>query len=112
MIAIQRACRLFDLPVSNYYYVSLVRPEDEDIKQRMVKIFEESLHSYGKRRLVIDLRKALFKIGVFKTARLMKTLGLVAKRPKKPHYYKMGEEQPTTPHLLQRAFNPTDINIR
>ena len=111
-MAIQRVCRLFELPVSSYYYMPVVRPEEEDIKQRMVEIFEESFHSYGKRRLVIDLKKALFKIGVFKTARLMKTLELVAKRPKKPHYYTMGKEQPTTPYLLKRAFNPTDLNTR
>ncbi len=112
LIAIQRLCRLFELPVSSYYYEPLVRSEDEEIKQRMVEIFEASFHSYGKRRLVIDLKKASFKIGVFKTARLMKTWGLVAKRPKKTHYYVMGKEQPTTPHLLKRAFNPTDLNTR
>jgi len=51
-------------------------------------------------------------MGVFKTARLMKTLGLVAKKPKKPHYYTVDKEQPTTPHLLKRAFNPSDLNTR
>ncbi|GAA0246580.1 transposase [Marinomonas primoryensis] len=76
--------------MSSYYYEPVVRSEDEEIKQRMVEIFEASFYSYEKRRLVIDLKKASFKIGVFKTARLMKTWGLVAKRPKKPHYYVMG----------------------
>jgi putative transposase len=92
--------------------VPVVRPKEEEIKQKMVETFEASFHSYGKRRLVIDLKKSSFKIGVLKTARLMKTLGLVAKRPKKPHYYTIGKEQPTTPHLLKRAFNPSDLNTR
>ena len=111
-ITIQRACRLLELPVSSYYYTPEIRPEYETIKKRMAKIFEESFHSYGKRRLAFDLKKESFKIGVFKTAKLMKTLGLVAKRPRKPHYYKMGKELPTTPHLLKRAFNPSEINTR
>ncbi|ETX09538.1 hypothetical protein MUS1_06810 [Marinomonas ushuaiensis DSM 15871] len=76
----------------------------------MVKVFEGSFQSYGKRPLAFELKKESFNIGVFKTARLMKTLGLVAKRPNKPHYYTAGKEQPTTPHLLKRAFNPSDLN--
>jgi len=111
-ITIQRACRLLELPVSSHYYPPEIRPEDEAIKKRMATIFEDSFHSYGKRRLAFDLKKESFKIGVFKTARLMKTVGLVAKRPKKPHYYTVGKEQPTTPHLLKRAFNPSDLNTR
>jgi putative transposase len=59
--------------MSSYYYEPALRLEDEEIKLRMVEIFEASFHSYGKRRLAIDLKKASFKIGVFKTARLMKT---------------------------------------
>lgn len=111
-ITIQRVCQLLELPVSNYYYTPVIRPEDEAIKKRIAKIFEGSFQSYGKRRLAFELRKELFDIGVFKTARLMKTLELVAKRPKKPHYYTAGKEQSTTPHLLKRAFNPSDLNTR
>ncbi len=112
LIAIQRLCRLLELPVSSYYYLPVIHPEEVAIKQKMVEIFEGSFHSYGKRRLSFDLKKESFDIGVFKTARLMKTLGLVAKRPKKAHYYTAGKEQQTTPHLLKREFNPTEINTR
>lgn len=112
LTAIQRLCRLFELPVSSYYYLPVIHPEEVVIKQKMVEIFEDSFRSYGKRRLAFNLKKESFEISVFKTARLMKTLGLVAKRPKKPHYYTAGKEQPTTPNLLKRAFNPSDLNTR
>ncbi len=56
-ITIQRVCRLLELHVSSYYYTPEIRPEDEAIKKRMAKIFEESFHSYGKRRLAFDLKK-------------------------------------------------------
>lgn len=111
-IAIQRLCCLLELPISSYYYKPVSRPLDKVITEKMQAIFEDSFHSYGKRRLAFSLQKSSFSIGVFKTARLMKTLGLVAKRPKKPHYYTMGKEQPATPNLLKRAFNPSEINTR
>ena len=112
LTAIQRLCRLFELPVSSYYNTPVIHPEEVVIKEKMVEIFEASFGSYGKRRLAFDLKKESFEIGVFKTARLMKTLGLIAKRPKKPHYYTTGKEQPETPNLLKRAFNPSDLNTR
>ncbi|WP_084035624.1 IS3 family transposase [Marinomonas ushuaiensis] len=69
------------------------------MKKRIVKIFEGSFQPYGKRRLAFELKKESFNIGVFKTASLMKALGLVAKRSKKPHYYTAAKEQPTTRHF-------------
>ena len=110
--SIQRLCCLLELPISSYYYTPVSRPLDKVITKKMQAIFEDSFHSYGKRRLAFELQKSSFSIGVFKVARLMKTLGLVAKRPKKPHYYTMGKEQPATPNLLKRAFNPPEINTR
>jgi len=66
------------------------------IADKVQALLKGSFHSYGKRRLAFELQKKSFSIGVFKAARLMKPLGLVAKRPKKRHYYIMGKEQPTT----------------
>lgn len=110
-ISIQRLCRLLELPISSYYYTPVVRATDKVLGDKMKAIFSTTFHSYGKRRLAFELNKdKSITIGLFKTARLMKQLGLAAKRPKKPHYYTMGKERPTTPNLLKRAFNPTDMN--
>lgn len=111
-ISIQRLCCLLELPISSYYYKPVSRPLDKVIMEKMQAIFEDSFHSYGKHRLAFALQTSSFSVGVFKTARLMKALGLVAKRPKKSHYYTMGKEQPATPNLLKRAFNPSEINTR
>jgi transposase InsO family protein len=40
----------------------------------------------------------------------MKDAGIVAKTPKKPHYYPAGNEKPTIPNLLKRKFNPETLN--
>jgi len=40
----------------------------------------------------------------------MKEAGVVAKVPKKPHYYPSGKQKPNIPNRLKRQFNPTQIN--
>ncbi len=110
-ISIQRLCGLLELPISSYDYTPVTRVADEVLGNKMKTIFEDTFYCYGKRRLAFELNKEeSVTVGLFKTARLMKTLRLVAKRPKKPHYYAQGKERPTTPNLLKRAFNPTDLN--
>ncbi|WP_172959694.1 IS3 family transposase [Thiomicrorhabdus aquaedulcis] len=86
-VSIEKLCNLLELPVSSYYYQPAVPPEQEKMNEMAEKMFDESFDTYGKRRLSNALRKEGFAMGVFKTSRLMKTLGLVAKRPKKPHPY-------------------------
>ena len=49
-------------------------------------------------------------LGVFKISRLMKQAGVIAKVPKKPHYYLSGKENPTIPNILKRQFNPEQVN--
>ncbi len=71
-VSIQRLCQLIELPVSSYYYTPVIRLVDKVIAKKMKAIFEETFHSYGKRRVAVELKKEAFTIGVFKTARLMK----------------------------------------
>ena len=56
------------------------------------------------------LEKEVVNIGIFKVARIMKDAGIVAKTPKKPHYYPAGNDKPTIPNLLKRKFNPETLN--
>lgn len=109
-LSIEKLCNLLELPVSSYYYQPAVPPEQEKMNEMAKQMFDKSFNTYGKRRLSNALRKEGFAMGVFKTSRLMKTLGLVAKRPKKPHYYPVGKELPNIPNHLNREFNPPNIN--
>jgi len=108
--AIQKLCQLLDLPISSYYYKTVERPEDLELKEKMQKIFTQTFNTYGKRRMAKALQNEDFQIGIFKVSRLMKTLGLVAKRPKKPHYYPVGQELPNIANLLNREFNPATLH--
>jgi len=40
----------------------------------------------------------------------MREAGVVAKTPKKPHYYPAGNEKTNIPNFLKREFNPETIN--
>lgn len=56
------------------------------------------------------LAQAGIIIGVYKTARLMKDLFILAKRPRKKHYYAASKEKPNIKNHLNREFKQDEIN--
>ena len=112
-LPLQRLCAVFGVSLSSYYdhKKMLVRQsKDENISLRIDALHQEHLHCFGKRRMQKALEKEGLNIGIFKVARLMKDAGIVAKTPKKPHYYPAGNDKPTIPNLLKRKFNPETLN--
>lgn len=81
-----------------------------DIFGIMKQIHADNLQSYGKRRMSKSLIQQGKNIDVFKTSRLMKEAFIVAKIPKKPHYYPAGKQIPNIPNLLKRQFNQEKVN--
>ncbi|MFT7129627.1 MAG: putative transposase [Gammaproteobacteria bacterium] len=59
----------------------------------------------------IALVNKAISLGIFKIARLMKSAGIIAKVPKKPHYYPSGKQLPTISNILKRQFNQDKVNI-
>lgn len=110
---IQKTCRLFDVPISSYYKQQeqvIGNPHKDFIISRIKDIHDNNLQSYGRRRMLKALQREGIDIGIFKVTRLMREAGVIAKIPKKPHYYPSGNEMPNIPNLLKRQFNPTNIN--
>jgi transposase InsO family protein len=110
---IQRACELFGVSISSYYQNTKPKKnsiEVDLITLKMQTIHNENIQCYGKRRMQKELRKEGVTIGIFRVASLMKKAGITAVIPKKPHYYPAGSEKPNIPNLLQRKFNPENIN--
>jgi len=106
-------CQLFNVPVSSYYKrqeVAVINLEEERIINLIKTIHNDNLKCYGRRRMFRELKKEDVGIGIFKVARLMREADVVAKIPKKPHYYPSGKEMPNIPNLLKRQFNPETIN--
>jgi putative transposase len=113
MLNIQHVCQLFDVPISSYYKqqeVAAINLEKDLIISRIIAIHNDNLQCYGRRRMLKALQKEGINIGIFKVARLMREAGVIAKIPKKPHYYPSGIEMPNIPNLLKRKFNPETIN--
>ena len=106
----QKLCHLFDIPLTSYYYKPVKQPDYDKVLNAMKQIHTDNLESYGKRRMSKALKKQGHNIGVFKAARLMKDAFIVAKVPKKPHYYPSGKQMPNIPNLLKRQFNQDNVN--
>jgi putative transposase len=103
-------CQLFDVPVSSYYYQSVHKPNDAAYRDKLTVIHNENFQAYGRRRMKVALADNGINLGVFKIARLMKQAGIIAKVPKKPHYYPSGKQKPNIPNELKRQFNPPQVN--
>ena len=103
-------CQLFEVPVSSYYYQPVDKPNDADYRDKLAVIHNENLEAYGRRRMKTALEDYGINLGVFKIARLMKQAGIIAKVPKKPHYYSSGKQKPNIPNELKRQFNPPQVN--
>jgi len=105
-----RLCQLFSVPVASYYYPSKDNTQELNYVTTMKEIHRDNFHSYGRRRMKVALENQDVFLGVFKIARLMKNAGIIAKVPKKPHYYPSGKQLPTIPNILKRQFNQDKAN--
>jgi transposase InsO family protein len=99
-----------DVPIASYYYRPVARPEAAKYTEALTVLHEENLHAYGRRRMKIALDGQGIQLGVFKISRHMRKAGIIAKVPKKPHYYPSGNELPNIPNQLNRQFNPDQVN--
>lgn len=85
--------------------------KEQLLQTRMKSLFKESRRSLGSRQLMKKLRKEGFKIGRYKTRRLMKEQGLEVKRKKRFVLTTDSKhKEPVAENLLNRQFNPQDIN--
>lgn len=112
--SVTELCELFNVNSSSYYYQvkeRIICPDRELILATIRGIALETGHTYGKRRMNVELLSKGFSLGIHKTASLMSQANVVAITPKKRHYYpNNGEECRFAPNLLKRRFNPETVN--
>ena len=112
--AIYERCSLFQLSESTYY--AHVRPnpiktEDAMIMTAIKDVAIETGSTYGRRRMKVALAMKGFKLGIYRTATLMKQAAVKAIRPSRTHYYpNAGKAHLIAPNLLDRPFNPEQAN--
>ncbi len=76
------------------------------LKAAMQQIHSDMDATYGKRRMLSELKEMGFTVGLEKVRRWMKRLSLVAKRPKQHRYPSGGAASVIAPNKLNRQFNP------
>jgi len=99
--SITKLCKLFEIPVSIRYYKPVINVINQEIMTKMKQIYQDNFQSCGKRRMVVALEEQGIHIGIFKAVSLMKQANIIAKFPKKPHYYQGGKKKPNIPNLLR-----------
>ena len=82
------------------------RPSETALKRRIKEIFNQSRASYGSRRIVKQILNEGHQIGRYKVRRIMRQMGLRAKRPKR---FKLTTDSkhsfPVAANVLNRNFD-------
>jgi len=107
---VNRLCFLLEIPISSCYYKPVQKRNQQKEAQIIRKLHIEHHGTYGKRRICKALEQKGIKMSISKTSKLMKTLGIIAKSPRKKHHYPIGFEKPTIKNHLNRAFNQPKVN--
>ena len=99
----------FSLPKSSYYYVirnTKKEDKDQEIKEKIIEIFNKSKKRYGYRRVTLEVNKT-HKVNHKKVKRIMKQLGLFAIQGKngKYHSYKGDNGELKENLLLEKVVN-------
>jgi putative transposase len=111
-------CAVMEVSRSGFYdYLNRLktqRPDDEyqrALKARIKAIFDESKGSYGSRRVLKKLQSEGHQLGRYKVRRLMRDLGLRAKRRRR---YKVTTDSrhlyPVAANVLDRKFDVAEAN--
>ena len=73
-------CAVLQIPRSTFYYEAKIRDHQEDeLTKLIIKIFKDSRHIYGQRKIKKELEKQGRKVSRRRIGRIMKEQGLVSK---------------------------------
>jgi len=105
-------CRFLGISRSSYY-AWLTRPLDlqrKALRERVVKLFDESRHSAGSRTIRLMLNQEGIVVGRDKVRRLMRESGLQSKQPGPYRYQSAHVSHVDIPNHLDREFAPAQPN--
>lgn len=110
-LPVRRKCGLAELPRSSFY-ASRNRPESRRERRNryllvfIKEVYERNYHTYGSRRIHVELRARGIRCSLNRIARLMKLHSIVAVQHRK---YRpttdSGHDFPVAPNLLDRKFH-------
>ena len=112
-MSIRRMCSILGLPRSSFYAKRkpmLPRGMEKDLASKIRALHKEHREALGARGLSKELKLAGIVIGRYRMRSLIKTLGLVRRRPRYVHYRHTNKPEITAPNILDRRFNPVQPN--
>jgi len=109
-VSVRRACLALGLARSSYY--AKRKPRQPSVIEHPLELQIRALHAehreaLGARGLSKELKKSGICVGRYRMGTLIKTLGLVRRRPRYAHYRRATKPAVTAPNILDRRFNPT-----
>lgn len=113
---VEKMCKLLKVSSSGYYHWLKNGPskmwlENENIISVIEVIFEESHQSYGAPRMAVELEKRGLKVSRPRTGRMMKGIGIKARRRRKfKTTTDSNHNYPIAPNLLNRNFSTSRKN--
>jgi transposase InsO family protein len=107
-------CSLFQHSERTYYAQIRQKPINHKelvITAAIKSTATETGNTYGKRRLRVSLQQQGFKLGIYKTASLMKKAHVIAITPRRKHHYpNTGKDHAKATNILNRQFSPKTMN--
>lgn len=71
-------CKVLQIPRSTYYYEAKIKPSEDELSSKIVKIFHSNLQAYGTRKIKEELKKLGLTVSRRRIGRIMKENGLVS----------------------------------
>ncbi len=105
---VEMMSKILDVSKSGYYNWLKSGPSDRWLENRKIieDIFEESHQSYGSPRMAVELKKRGYKVSRPRAARMMKALGVEARRTRKfKNTTDSNHKYPVSPNLLNQNFS-------
>ncbi len=111
---VHQLCRVFETDPNTYYYQCQQKPvghQEHIILESIKTIVVKTCYTYGKRRIHASLINQGFKLGIFRTATLMRKANVFATAPRKKHDYPNTDKPHIkTENILGRQFQPKTIS--
>ncbi len=96
---------------STYYFeiskTNVIDIKNTDLKDEIVKIYDENKGRYGVRRIYHELRNRGFVVNHKRVQRIMSNEGLKGKRPKEKYHSYKGEVGKVADNVINRDFSTT-----
>lgn len=115
---VKMMCRVLKVDTAtfyNYHFRRVVKTtyaiRDEELKEKINRIYEESEHRFGAKKITAKLQSMGESVSMKKVSALMNEMDIKSKQCKKRVFVQQESRRPCLPHLLHREFTQKQPNV-